>query len=158
MLCNHAFGLDEAFAHSTAALKRNLLTLLHRKEFSTEVTQGIEPSLILVVPDVICEACQNSADLDICRELQEGQESEDGGADWKCKQCEAALNRVNIERRLIDLLNRRMLTYQLQDLSCKRCKMVSNSLIPATCQCTGTFEQTAGFQAPDKLKNPNLLN
>lgn len=68
MVCNHAFGLDEAFSIPTAALKRNLLTLLHRKEFSTEVTQGIEPSLILVVPDVICESCQVSTDLDICRE------------------------------------------------------------------------------------------
>jgi hypothetical protein len=57
MMCNHVFGLDEAFAHATASLKRNMLTLIHRKEFSTDVTEGIEPSLILVVPDVICDFC-----------------------------------------------------------------------------------------------------
>jgi hypothetical protein len=57
MMCNHVFGLDEAFANATASLKRNMLTLIHKKEFSTDVTEGIEPSLILVVPDVICDFC-----------------------------------------------------------------------------------------------------
>jgi hypothetical protein len=54
MICNHAFGLDEAFSTATAVLKRNLLSLIHRKEFSSEVNAGLEPSLILVIPDVIC--------------------------------------------------------------------------------------------------------
>jgi hypothetical protein len=67
MICNHAFGLDDSFQIATAALKRNLLTQLHKKEFSTEVTQGIEPSLIFVIPDVICDHCQTATDLDICR-------------------------------------------------------------------------------------------
>jgi hypothetical protein len=58
----------------------------------------------------------------------------------------------------MELLNRRMVTYQLQDVRCKQCKMVSNQLISQTCKCTGTFEQTIGFEAPDKLRNQNLLN
>lgn len=128
MICAHAFGLDEAFTYPTASLKRNLLTQIHKKEFSADVTQGIEPSLIMVIPDVICESCQVSKDLDICREhtFIDTDNPEGEKEDWKCNNCEMPLNKVAIERRLIDLLNRRMVSYQLQDLRCKSCKMVSN--------------------------------
>jgi hypothetical protein len=51
-----------------------------------------------------------------------------------------------------------MVSYQMQDLRCKSCKMVSNQLVSSTCACTGNFEQTLGMIAPDKLKNQNLLN
>lgn len=44
-----------------------MLTMLRVKEFSQEVVTGKEPSLTLVVPDVICTGCQSIIDLDICR-------------------------------------------------------------------------------------------
>ena len=89
MICHHVFGVDEAFQTEANVLLRNLLTWIHQKEFSKEVTEGIEPSLILVVPDVICEVCQAVFDLDICRNsmLQEAKE------EWPCENCgENALN------------------------------------------------------------------
>lgn len=162
MICNHAFGLGDSFQVATAALMRNLLTSLHAKEFSPEVTQGIEPSLVLVIPDVICENCQTSNDLDICREHLLNQQTEDNelqqSENWECSSCQHALCKTSLERRLIELLNRRIVSYQMQDLRCRACKMVSNQLIPQNCTCTGNFEQTLGMVAPDKLKNQNLLN
>lgn len=47
----------------------NMLTLLKIKEFALEVVNGKEPSLTLVVPDVICNNCQSIIDLDICRSI-----------------------------------------------------------------------------------------
>lgn len=67
MLCNHVFGLDPAFRHQAQVLFRNCLTILRFKEFSQEVVSGKEPSLTLVVPDVICGSCQSVVDMDICR-------------------------------------------------------------------------------------------
>jgi hypothetical protein len=56
-ICKNVFGLDEAFSGASQSLKRNLLKILREKEFSPEVVNANEPSLILVVPDVICEIC-----------------------------------------------------------------------------------------------------
>lgn len=68
MVCEHIFGLDSAFQHVTQNLKRNLLRLIHVKEFSDEATRYLEPSLVLVLPDIICPSCLKCQDVDICRE------------------------------------------------------------------------------------------
>ena len=57
MMCNHVFGLDAAFQLQAQTLMKNMLQLLKIKEFSDEVMTGKEPSLTLVVPDVICPSC-----------------------------------------------------------------------------------------------------
>ena len=115
MICSHVFGLDPEFQLSTANLKRSLFAQMKKTEFSAEVTQGVEPSLILVVPDVICENCQVSSDFDICREqlFNEASDPDSADCEWLCTSCESPLNKASIERRLIELLNRRMVTYQL---------------------------------------------
>ena len=156
----HIFGLDEAFYLEAHQLKVNLLRMIRCKEFSEEVQQGIEPSLILVIPDVICELCQTSMDLDICRDFDLNQENVDGESvpNWACKSCNENLNKHTIERRLLDLVNRRLISYQMQDLVCKQCRMVKNSVVSKYCECTGAYLQTVGNTLPEKLKNPNLLN
>ena len=67
-LSYNVFGLDEAFFQTVWTLLRNMIAILHEKEFAPQVASGKEPSLILVIPDVICEYCQTSEDLDICRD------------------------------------------------------------------------------------------
>ena len=76
-------------------LFRNCLTILRFKEFSQEVVSGKEPSLTLVVPDVICGSCQSVVDLDICRTeyLYEDASLETPSAIWRCLSCEDALNK-----------------------------------------------------------------
>ena len=68
MIYNHVFSLDPAFELNASRLKKNLLRLIHQQEFSPEVMEGKDPSLILVIPDVICEKCQQCQDVDICRD------------------------------------------------------------------------------------------
>ena len=34
LICNHIFGLDEAFSHEANSLQKNLLKIVHVKEFS----------------------------------------------------------------------------------------------------------------------------
>jgi len=144
MICTSVFGLDPVFEHPASSLKRSLLTLINQKEFSPEAIERNEPSLILVIPDVICESCLSVRDLDICRDegITRGESIEE--ADWRCKSCDSPLDKVHIERRLVELLNRRVVTYQMQDLKCKGCKMINNNLVSRHCTCTGTFLQTVG--------------
>ena len=56
------------------------------------------------------------------------------------------------------MLNRRMVTYQMQDLQCNACNMINNRLMNERCDCTSTFRQTVGNIPPEKLRNQNLLN
>ena len=82
-----------------------MLTLLKIKEFSQEVVSGKEPSLTLVVPDVICNNCQSIIDLDICRSFEDDL--------WPCKYCDTPLHKPQIEKRLMDILTKRMVNYQM---------------------------------------------
>lgn len=65
------------------------------KEFSQEVVNGREPSLTLVVPDVICGSCQSVVDIDICRTeyIYEDTAQEIPSAVWRCMSCEGALDK-----------------------------------------------------------------
>ena len=155
-ICNNIFALDEAFSQETNTLKKNLLKIVREKEFAPEVVNGNEPSLILVLPDVICDVCQIASDVDICRDPYLNKEHSNG--EWTCQHCESTLNKGLIERRLVDLCNRREVGYQLQDVKCIKCKMVKNSIVSRYCECTGHYIQTVGDQKPEKLRNPNLLN
>lgn len=156
----HIFGLDEAFYKESQTMKVNLLRMIRCKEFSEEVQKGIEPSLILVVPDVICDFCQKCTDLDICRDYKLNQEfeNEEEADNWNCKSCDMQLNKQLIQARLLDMVNKRLISYQMQDLKCKQCKMVKNSVVSKYCECTGAFLQTIGNLPPEKLRNQNLLN
>lgn len=166
LITNHVFGLDEAFYDEARMVKSNLLRMIHCKEFSKEATEGLEPSLVLVVPDVTCESCLSCFDLDICRDpslnatVNSAHElgNSSGQAPWLCHRCDAKMSKDEIERRLLELVNRRLVSYQMQDLSCLNCRMVKNSLVSAYCECTGAYKQTQGNVAPEKLKSPNLLN
>merc|ERR1711908_43076 len=126
-----------------------MLRIIHQKEFAAEVQSGVEPSLILVLPDVICHSCQDVFDLDICRNKMVTEASEV----WPCKQCGEPLDKDLIERRLIDILNKRVVAYQMQDLKCQNCKMVTNSLVVRRCECTGQLMQTEGYESPEQLMN-----
>lgn len=134
-------------------MKRNLLRLIAIKEFSDEATRFMEPSLVLVLPDIICASCLKCQNVDICRDhdLNDRQADYNGNpipSAWFCT-CGEPLSLHNIEKRLIELLNRRMVTYQMQDLQCKSCNMVNNRLMNERCECTSMFKQTVGNVAPE---------
>lgn len=145
-ITHHIFGLDEAFQMEANQVKMNLLRMIHCKEFSAEAQEGIEPSLVLIIPDVICSTCRRCSDLDICRDPSLNDEFVYRNTDttitgsWLCPDCDAVLNKSDIEHRLLDLVNRRLISYQMQDLKCKQCKMVKNSVVSKYCDCTGAFQ------------------
>ena len=65
-----------------------------------------------------CSACSNCQDLDLTRDsrLIEG--------NWTCTECSHPDDMSVIEGRLIEQLATVTKAYQLQDLSCKKCKQV----------------------------------
>lgn len=145
------FSIDENLRNAATVLRRGCLRKMSQKEFSDESVY-LEPSLELILPQTTCDKCQTSRNLDICKEYSYEKES------WLCNECEKPLNKTFIEKKLIDLLNARLIAYQIQDIECKKCKMIKNTILGTLCHCTGRFKNTHCDIELDKLQNKNLLN
>ena len=77
---------------------------------------------------------------------------------WVCPECETLFNQKYIEKKLIDLLNSRLIAFQIQDIECTKCKMIKNTILGSLCSCTGKFKNTHCDISLNKLQNKNLLN
>ena len=59
---------------------------------------------------------------------------------WLCAQCYVYYDNDEIEIRLIDVINRKLMSYILQDLRCVRCKQIKQDNVSEYCSCAGAFE------------------
>jgi len=127
-------------------LKRSLLKLLRTPEFSADA-EFHNPSLSLVLPDVVCGACGSCEDIDMCRDPRlvkpqtpvEGEEEEEVPFAWQCYRCEHPMDRVWMEGALVDALQKQLLAYQVQDLICVKCRTVRADNTSEYCACSGTW-------------------
>lgn len=112
---------------------QNLLKMVNVREFATEA-EFRDPCVSYTLPDVICSYCNNARDLDFLRDPNLLKHI------WKCGICSHSYNKQNIERRLIDIVQKRSLAYQTQDLVCEKCKMVKAENTSQLCSnCSGNF-------------------
>jgi len=66
----HVLSLDKSVEYSVRVLKRNLLELIHVREFSDEA-KFKNPCTSFKLGQVICEYCNYCRDIDLCRENDE---------------------------------------------------------------------------------------
>lgn len=129
--------LDKEMEAGVALLRRNLLRLLHVGEFCKEAAFK-DPCVSYVLKDVICSYCNDCRDLDVCRDvgLQQRQ--------WRCgvAACQQPYDVAAIEHALLQVVRQRAHTFQLQDLSCVKCKQVKRGHAAGQCQCAGAFVAT----------------
>lgn len=59
---------------------------------------------------------------------------------WLCSQCYVYYENTEIELRLLDVVQRKIMSYTLQDLRCTRCKEIKRENVAALCSCAGSFE------------------
>lgn len=59
---------------------------------------------------------------------------------WLCPQCYVYYANDEIETRLLDVLQRKVMSYTLQDLRCMRCKQIKRENLAELCSCAGNFE------------------
>ncbi|KAJ3022675.1 UNVERIFIED_CONTAM: DNA polymerase epsilon catalytic subunit [Siphonaria sp. JEL0065] len=62
--------------------------------------------------------------------------------EWLCSGCGTEYDRSSIEQKLVDLVSKRLLVWQLQDLKCKLCKNIRARNIDQTCECSGEYTTT----------------
>uniref|UniRef100_A0A669ECA5 DNA polymerase epsilon catalytic subunit n=1 Tax=Oreochromis niloticus TaxID=8128 RepID=A0A669ECA5_ORENI len=121
-------------------LKRDLLRLVDVGEFSDEA-QFRDPCNSYILPEVICHHCNFCRDLDLCKDPSVAQ---DGSVlpQWFCSNCQAQYDTNSIEMALVEALQKKLMSYTLQDLVCSKCKGVKETSMPLYCKCAGDFDLT----------------
>ncbi|XP_041095859.1 DNA polymerase epsilon catalytic subunit A [Polyodon spathula] len=139
-------SLDSNITNQVNKLKRDLLRLVDVGEFS-EHAQFKDPCQSYILPEVICRHCNFCRDLDLCKDpsvVQDGVVT----PQWFCSNCQAQYETDGIETALVEALQKKLMTYTLQDLICTKCKGVKQANMPIYCSCAGDFSlslSTKGF-------------
>ncbi|XP_026665327.2 DNA polymerase epsilon catalytic subunit A isoform X2 [Phoenix dactylifera] len=127
-------ALDQNVQHDILRMRKNLLKLVHVKEFAPEA-QFHDPSPSFILPNVICSYCNDCRDLDLCRD------SALSDSEWRCSvpQCGQSYNREQMENSLLQMVRQREKLYHLQDLACLRCRQIKAAHLAEQCVCGGSF-------------------
>ncbi|XP_051165586.1 DNA polymerase epsilon catalytic subunit 1 [Leptopilina boulardi] len=130
-------SLDKEVTEEISNLKENLLKLVNVSVYSDEA-EWRDPSVSFTLPEVICQGCNHTRDIDLSRDNFRA--FENNRQVWKCPVCEMSYENDEIEMALLDLLNRKTMAYILQDLQCRRCLEVKKDNIKELCSCGGNFK------------------
>ncbi|KAI9558619.1 hypothetical protein GHT06_015407 [Daphnia sinensis] len=131
------FQLDTNIVEEVTRLRRNLLKLIGVGEFSQDA-EWKDSCMSYILPEVICPTCNHCRDIDLCRDPHE---SEDRGIPtWQCPLCKSNYDSDEIESMLLDVVNRKTMSFVLQDLQCKKCKQIKRENLSQFCSCAGEFQ------------------
>lgn len=72
---------------------------------------------------------------------------------WLCAQCFVCYDNTEIEIRLLDVVQRKMMSYTLQDLQCSRCRQIKRENMAEFCACAGSFATLLSNDDIRKLLN-----
>ncbi|KAF7265187.1 hypothetical protein GWI33_021380 [Rhynchophorus ferrugineus] len=128
----HILSLDPAVEEAVDHLKSNLLRLIGVGEFSEKAVWA-DKTVSYVVPQIICRQCNHCRDIDLGRDPHRTEH------DWYCPLCKATYNSSEIECFLLDVISRKFLSYNLQDLQCKKCSQIKMENLIVHCKCAAEF-------------------
>ncbi|XP_060805157.1 DNA polymerase epsilon catalytic subunit 1 [Amyelois transitella] len=129
------FALHADIENEVTLLRRNLLRLIGVGEFSS-LAEWRSPCTSCVLSELICKVCNHCRDLDLCRDPHRELR---GVPVCVCPTCDTPYDNQELEWRLIEIMNRRAMTYTLQDLICSRCHQVKRENLSTVCDCAGDF-------------------
>ncbi|EPY50696.1 DNA polymerase epsilon catalytic subunit A Pol2 [Schizosaccharomyces cryophilus OY26] len=142
MLCA-VYGLAENLSLETQLLRKDLLSVLQVREFST-IAQFEYPSQKLRLEQISCQQCGMGHDFDLCLHEQLWPERNESGSlsfptGWTCQGCNSPFDRWVFEETLIDNIHHQLVLYQVQDLTCSKCKRVKEWSLKERCICGGEW-------------------
>lgn len=133
-------ALDNELAYEVRILRRNCYDLMGIREFAPEA-QFSNPCEFFTLSQVICGYCNFCADLDFCRDRE--LLPHNGKLQvWRCKGCGMDYDKSFIEETLVVEVERRAMSYQLQDLKCSKCRQIKVDNLAKQCKCSGEFSIT----------------
>lgn len=125
-------------------LRQELLSIFEVREFSAEA-QFENPSASLVIPQVICEYCNYTRDIDLCKDPET--------TIWGCTKCRRNYNKIALEEELVTQFNRMFTKFLNQDLKCDKCSQIRSNNMSEYCKCSGKWKETYTYQEFDKKVN-----
>lgn len=141
---SHVFGLHKDIQDEVRLMKRALLTMVGIREFSPKAEFAIDHNEGVVVRHIVCLYCQYCRDIDLTNELDvifaaPGKVKGSGKETfWKCPQCAHPYSKSIIETKLLRVLEKIIVSYQLQDLECTKCGSIKCDYAGSVCdQCGG---------------------
>jgi len=143
-------GLDSAVQSQVRKMRRNLLKLINVGEFDN-AAEWQDPCISFTLAEVICKTCNHCRDIDLCKDPHKGEK--EGKPVFICAnpQCQASYDTEDIEGMLIDSMQRKFMGYCLQDLSCSKCREVTQYNMAKRCKCAGDFETTVKVDTTAQL-------
>ena len=132
--------LDADVQKEVHLLKRSLLAQIGVPEYASAV-KWTNPCVKFILPDVFCTECHESRDVNLCDLPQDYDDEEEAiQRHWACPDCGTLYPSDDIERRLIEICNRKIVRYQLQDLRCVKAKRVSTKAMARQSECSANLE------------------
>ena len=131
--------LDFDVQKEVQLLKRSLLAQLGVPEYSNAV-KWENPCTKYILPDVFCMECFECRDMNLCELPVFGVDEAVPKRHWACDECGVPYNIDDIERRLIESANRKVLIYQLQDLRCSKTNRASTKMMSKKSGCSTHFK------------------
>lgn len=116
--------LDPETTKEVHSLKRSLLAQVDVPEYA-RVAQWKDPCPTLILPDVFCCECQDSRDVNLCYVPPRDEEEDSWNHEWACEDCGTPYDVVAMESRLVHMLQKKVMRYQLQDLRHRKTRRVA---------------------------------
>ncbi|XP_055615917.1 DNA polymerase epsilon catalytic subunit 1 isoform X2 [Toxorhynchites rutilus septentrionalis] len=135
-LCK-VMAVNREIDEELTTLRRNMLLLIGIGDFSDKAIWK-DPQKSYILNEVICKACNHCRDLDLCKDNHRA--LKDGRPVWLCENCYVDYDMVDVEMRLLDVAQQKMMSYTLQDLRCERCKQIKRENLSQFCPCAGNFK------------------
>ncbi|EON66964.1 DNA polymerase epsilon catalytic subunit A [Coniosporium apollinis CBS 100218] len=143
-------SLDKSVTLAARLLRKDLLSLFEIREFSAQAA-FVNPSASLPVRGVSCDECTAVRDLDLCRDAELFPvlaASADGGAAaqvprWQCHNCQAEIDKLRVEERLVAEVQRVVVEWCTQDVKCGKCgRLKGGNEFMEHCGCSGEWVGT----------------
>eukprot|EP01132_Coremiostelium_polycephalum_P007732 gene7732-9508_t len=141
----HVLSIDKSIHSEVQRLRKTLLRMIKVREFSEE-SKFKDPCISYTINDVICSFCHSCRDLDLLRVKTTYGQSTAGDTDLleenlTCKSCKNQYCKNTIEATLVEIIQRKSLTYQLQDVKCSKCGNIKADTLSEICStCSGQWQ------------------
>ncbi|EER23247.1 DNA polymerase epsilon, catalytic subunit A, putative [Coccidioides posadasii C735 delta SOWgp] len=147
----HVLSLSKHTSLEVRILRRELLALFDIKEFS-DAGKFENPSASLKLPQLICNHCTMSRDLDLCRDGDLLPEEGGSAASkaWCCLYCGTEYDRLALEERMIGEVQGIVVEWQTQDLKCEKCGGLMVNPLMEHCSCGGRWTTMLDRRAAER--------
>ena len=137
--------LEADVQHEVQILRRSVLTQLGIREYSQSALFQ-NPCAEFMLTDLFCSECVETKDLNLCiggvysEDNPDGSESIFKRTEWCCEECSVPYDSSEIEWRLLDLIQRESVQFQLQDLRCTKTNSVARGYLRRESECSAPWK------------------